>query len=290
MRKMSSSANQPVCVGTSPASSEPRTQRKPRPGRGEQVLDRAARDEVGPERARVELDRADGLVAVGQHERALRVRDLGDRRRRRRGDPCGTRSSRSRRGPCARRSPRRSARAGSMPSASGRTCTTSAPRSACACAIWPTVGNSYSLITMRVRPPRSSGSAETMAFTPCETDVVTAISSVEACSSRANADAGGLGTLDPVLPLGAVRVPAVEVLLVGGAHPMRERALRARVQVGRVREDRELLDAGKRSVGSSSRGHRGSVTPRACRSCARRSARALARPAARRPRRAPRPG
>ena len=42
---------------------------------------------------------------------------------------------------------------GMEPSASGRTCTTSAPRSSCACAICPTVGNSYSLITIRVRPP-----------------------------------------------------------------------------------------------------------------------------------------
>ena len=75
--------------------------------------------------------------------------------------------------------------AGIDPSASGRTCTTSAPRSSCAWAIWPTVGNSYSLITMRLRPPRSNGSAETMPLTPCETDVVTATSSASPWSSSA---------------------------------------------------------------------------------------------------------
>ena len=53
-----------------------------------------------------------------------------------------------------------------------------------------------------------------------------------------------LGPLDPELPLGAVLVPAGQVLLVGGAHAVRERALRARVQVGRVREDRELAADG----------------------------------------------
>ena len=59
-----------------------------------------------------------------------------------------------------------------------------APRSSCAWAIWPIVGNSYSLITIRFRSP-SSGSAETSALTPCETDVVTATSSASAWSSPA---------------------------------------------------------------------------------------------------------
>jgi hypothetical protein len=76
---------------------------------------------------------------------------------------------------------------GIAPSSSGRTWTTSAPLSSCACAIWPTVGNSYSLITIRFRTP-SSGSAETSALTPCDTDVVTATSSGRACSSRATAE------------------------------------------------------------------------------------------------------
>ena len=54
------------------------------------------------------------------------------------------------------------------------------------------------------------------------------------------ARAGRLGALDPELPLGAVLVPAGEVLLVGGAHPVRQRALRAGVEIGLVLEDREL--------------------------------------------------
>ena len=54
------------------------------------------------------------------------------------------------------------------------------------------------------------------------------------------ARAGGLGALDPELPLGAVLVPAGEVLLVGGADPVRQRALRAGVEIGLVLEDREL--------------------------------------------------
>ena len=77
--------------------------------------------------------------------------------------------------------------AGISPSDPGSTWTTSAPRSSCACAIWPTVGNSYSLITIRFRLP-SSGSAETSALTPCETEVVTATSSASAWSRRAIAE------------------------------------------------------------------------------------------------------
>ena len=75
---------------------------------------------------------------------------------------------------------------GIRPSGSGRTWTTSAPRSSCACAIWPTVGNSNSEMTIRERPC-SSGSALTSALTACETDVVTAISPGSAFTSRANA-------------------------------------------------------------------------------------------------------
>ena len=44
---------------------------------------------------------------------------------------------------------------GIAPSGSGRTWITSAPRSSCAWAIWPIVGNSYSEITIRFRSPSS---------------------------------------------------------------------------------------------------------------------------------------
>ena len=53
-----------------------------------------------------------------------------------------------------------------------------------------------------------------------------------------------LVALDPVLPLGAVLVPAGKPLLGGGANAVRERALRARVRVDRVLEDRELGPSG----------------------------------------------
>src|SRR5688500_5063098 len=72
------------------------------------------------------------------------------------------------------------------PSDSGLTWTTSAPRSSCACAICPTVGNSYSLMTIRFRSPLRS-SAETSALTAWETEVVTATSSGCAPTSLANA-------------------------------------------------------------------------------------------------------
>jgi len=73
------------------------------------------------------------------------------------------------------------------PSASGRTCTTSAPRSSCACAIWPTVGNSCSLITIFFRSLRPIGSALTIPLMPWLTEVVTASSPGSALRSRANA-------------------------------------------------------------------------------------------------------
>ena len=74
---------------------------------------------------------------------------------------------------------------GIEPSSAGVTCTTSAPRSSCACAICPMVGNSYSLITIFGRAARSS--AETIPLTPWVTEVVTASSAGSACSSRAKA-------------------------------------------------------------------------------------------------------
>ena len=80
----------------------------------------------------------------------------------------------------------RSSIAAAYASGSGPTCTTSAPRSSCACAIWPIVGNSFSEITIRLRSPESS-SAETSALTAAETDVWIATSSARAPTSPANA-------------------------------------------------------------------------------------------------------
>ena len=113
------------------------------PGGREQVLHRSRGEEVDAELRDVERDRAGRLVAVGEAERAALVReprDLGDV------EPV-TRSERDRRTaderrPLVDRLAKRSS--GIRPSESGCTWTTSAPRSSCACAICPTVGNSNS--------------------------------------------------------------------------------------------------------------------------------------------------
>ncbi len=103
--------------------------------------------------------------------------------RHRAGAPGGRRGSCSRRAPSARRSPRRSARRGSSRRRRGGRGRPRRPASSCACAICPTVGNSYSEITMRFRSPRRS-SADTSPLTPCDTEVVTATSSASAWSTR----------------------------------------------------------------------------------------------------------
>ena len=65
-----------------------------------------------------------------------------------------------------------------------------------------------------LRPRAARSSAETMPLTPCVTEVVTASSAGSAVQQPRERRARRLGPLDPVLPLGAVLVPAVEVLLV----------------------------------------------------------------------------
>jgi hypothetical protein len=50
------------------------------PGRAQQVLHRAAGHHVGAERAHVELERTDRLVAVREHDRSGRVTEVRDRR------------------------------------------------------------------------------------------------------------------------------------------------------------------------------------------------------------------
>ena len=105
---------------------------------------------------------------------------------------------------------------------------------------------------MRLRPPRSSGErrddpADALRDGGRHGHLVRL-----AVQQLGEARARRLGALDPELPLGAVLVPAGEVLLVGGAHPVRERALRARVEIGRVLEDRELAaDRGADADGGS---------------------------------------
>jgi hypothetical protein len=71
-------------------------------------------------------------------------------------------------------------------SGSGSTRTISAPRSSCAWAIWPIVGNSFSEMTIRFRSPRNR-SAETSPLTAADTDVWMATSSGAAPRSAAKA-------------------------------------------------------------------------------------------------------
>ena len=113
-----------------------------------------------------------------------------------------------RRARSARRSRRQTARARSAV-VLGRTWTTSAPRSSCACAICPTVGNSYSLTTIRFRLAPGSRRRHERA---------------DACGDPGgDGDVVGRGvpgarrtrlarprSLDPEVPLGTVLVPAGE--------------------------------------------------------------------------------
>jgi hypothetical protein len=101
---------------------EPRAQRhEGEPGRGEQVLDRAADDDV-PDLRRLERQRADPLVAVDEHQRAVLAGkpvdglDVVHRTR-----PVGDEGRADERGPLVDRS--------GVGLGSGSTCTTSAPRS-----------------------------------------------------------------------------------------------------------------------------------------------------------------
>ena len=76
---MSSSANQPgLCREKLGAELRPKPH-EAEARRAEQVLHRAAGDDVRTQRPHVDLERADRLVAVGEKERAARVRQLRDR-------------------------------------------------------------------------------------------------------------------------------------------------------------------------------------------------------------------
>ena len=115
-------------------------------GRAEQVLEHAGGEHVDAELPHVERIRADRLVGVEHDERAALVRDAARSPRPAAASRCGSRPRRSRRPP-SRSSIASSKRSSGISGAVGGTCTTSAPRSSCACQIWPIVGNSKSLIT-----------------------------------------------------------------------------------------------------------------------------------------------
>ena len=208
-------------------------------GGGEQVLDRSARDEVGTERAHIDLDRPRRLVAVGEHERAACMRDLGDRR-----DVVAVAGA-IRDG---RAADERRALVDRLGEALGRDR---------AVGVGTHVHHLGAAELLRVsdltdRRELVLADHDAVAAAALERerrdDAVDALRDGGrhrhlvglAVDQLGEARAGGLGALDPELPLGTVLVPTGEVLLVGCADPVRERALRARVEIGLVLEDREL--------------------------------------------------
>ena len=239
--KMSSSANQPVCVGRSVRRRDSRIHMKPRPAEPSRYLTVPPVIDVRAERADVELERADGLVAVRQEERAGRVRELGHRRHvvpvtR----PEGHGRAADERGP--------------LVDLGGEALERDAP-----VVLGADVDDLGAAELLRVRdlPDRRE-------LVLADDDAVPLAREVESGHERADSlrDRGGDGDvvgrgvqepgergsrglvpLDPEVPLGPVLVPARDPALHRVADALRERALRARVRVDRVLEDRELVPA-----------------------------------------------
>ncbi len=117
-------------------------------GRAEQVLEHAGGEEVDAQLLHVERQRAGALVRVQHDERAALVRDARDLLHvDARAVPVADVRDRDDRRVVVDLALEALERESSrQPSAS--TWTTRAPRSSCACQIWPTVGNSQSVVTI----------------------------------------------------------------------------------------------------------------------------------------------
>ncbi len=206
-------------------------------GGGQQVLDRSPRDEVHAERGGVEVDRADGLIAVGEDERSAVVGDACDR-----GDVLAVTGAIGDRGAAHE--------GGAVVDRSVEGLDRDDP-----VGTRPDVDDLGAAQRLRMRDLADGGELVVGDHDPG------AGREVEGADDPAHALGHGrghrelrrrrveqprerptrrFGPLHPVLPLGAVRVPAGEVLLVGSADAVRERALRAGVEVGGRREDGEL--------------------------------------------------
>ncbi len=198
------------------------------PGGGEQVLDGAADDDVARGR-RVERDRSDSLVAVHEHERAVLAGERVDRLDV--VDGAGAVGDERRADERRALVDRRRVRVG----------------------LGRHLDDLGAPELLGVRDLADGGELVLR-----DDDPVALAREVECGEERADGgrDGGldrdvvglraqepgergsrGLGPLDPVLPFGAVLVPAGEVLLVGRAHLVRERPLRARVDVDLALED-----------------------------------------------------
>ena len=238
------SANQPVCVGASPSIRSGRHQRKPSPAEASRYFSTPAPRKSTPS-SRTSIGYVpDRLVGVEQDERAAGVRELDDLLDREpravavadRGDRDERRPLVDRRVEALERDLRRRRRGHGRPRR---------PRSSCACQIWPTVGK-LEVGHDDARPlARSLKRARQRAHAGRERgrdgDLVG-----PGADEPGERRSGRLGALDPVVPGRAAVVPARQVVVVGGTHRIRERALRARVDVDEPLEDREPVSAAVR--------------------------------------------
>ena len=235
---MSSSANQPVWVGSSE-----RWQLRPHPheaeaGGAKQVLDGAARDRVRAERPDVELDRTARLIAVGKHERPRLVRRGRDR-----GDVVAV--------PGAVRDRRAADKRRPLVDRLGEPLGVDRPVGP-----GPDVHDLGAAQLLRVRDLPNRRKLVLADHDPVPLPVERQRGDKRAHTlrdRRRHRDVVGPGVeeprdrrperlvpLDPEVPLGPVRVPAGEPPLHRLPHALRKGPLRARVEIGRALEDREL--------------------------------------------------
>ena len=233
------SANQPVWVGSSASSSPARHQRKPSPAEPSRYFEHARAEEVDPELADVERQAADRLVAVEEDERAAVVRELGDLGHgQARPVAVADGGDRDERRPLVDQAlevlERDDAVGGRHVDDLG----------AAQLLGMPDLPDGREL-EVADDDPRALGvveGARERAHPRRERGRHRDLVGLAADEAREGGP-GRLGPLDPVLPGCALVVPVGEVGLVGAADRVRERPLRARVDVAEPLEDREALAA-----------------------------------------------
>ena len=227
-------------------------------GRAEQVLEDAGAQEVDVELLHVERVRADGLVGVEQHERAALTRDPRDALDvEARAVAVADRGDRDERRLLVDRGVERLERdLGALRRDVDHLC---AARFLCV----PDLADRRELEVGKhdlraLRPvERRRERRDAGRLGGRDRDLV-----------RLGADQVGAGRarplclLDPVLPRRAVLVPVAQVGLVGAAHGIRERPLRARVDVDLLLEDRKAVPAAGRERTQVANSHPVPVTYR----------------------------